>query len=227
MNSTSGPVSTFRRLRHRAAVAVPRSNREFCHGRLAEHGSRQPHIDSTSEERMKLSKLNRDVHRWGSLVIALPLLVVIVSGILLQLKKDWLWVQPATQRGSTAELQLSFDQILAAVAAVPEAEVTGWDDVDRLDVRPAKGMVKVRCRNRWEVQVDASTGAILQTEYRRSDLIESLHDGSFFGDPMKLWVFLPSAIILAVLWLTGMYLFVLPYWARRKKKKRRLAQQAS
>jgi hypothetical protein len=122
---------------------------------------------------------------------------------------------------------LSFDQILAAVAAVPEAEVTGWDDVDRLDVRPAKGMVKVRCRNRWEVQVDASTGAILQTEYRRSDLIESLHDGSFFGDPMKLWVFLPSAIILAVLWLTGMYLFVLPYWARWKKKKRRLAQQAS
>jgi hypothetical protein len=57
--------------------------------------------------------------------------------------------------------------------------------------------------------------------FRRSDLIESIHDGSFFHDSFKVWVFLPTGLILAVLWTTGAYLFLLPYlakWKRRQKK---------
>ena len=30
---------------------------------------------------MKPSKLNRDVHRWGSLLVALPVAVIIVTGV--------------------------------------------------------------------------------------------------------------------------------------------------
>lgn len=71
-------------------------------------------------------------------------------------------------------------QILAATQAVPEAEVKSWNDIDRLDVRPGKEMLKVCCKNRWEVQLDAKTGSVLQVAYRRSDLIESIHDGRFF-----------------------------------------------
>ncbi len=167
---------------------------------------------------MKFSRLNRLVHRWGSIAIALPLIVVIVSGIILQLKKESAWIQPATAKGSSAELSLTFEQILERTKAVPEAEVTGWDDINRLDVRPAKGMVKVRCNNRWEVQLDTQTGELLQVAYRRSDLIESLHDGSFFSEPAKLWIFLPTAITLAILWGSGIYLFLQPYLAKRKKR---------
>ena len=55
--------------------------------------------------------------------------------------------------------------------------------------------------------------------YRRSDLIESLHDGSFFGgDFAKLGVFLPTALVLCVLWGTGIYLFFLPYMVRRRRR---------
>jgi len=168
---------------------------------------------------MKFSKLNRDVHRWGSIIAALPLLLVIVTGIILQLKKEFVWIQPATQKGQLAAPEITFQQILATVRDVPQAEVADWEDIDRLDVRPDKGVVKVRCRNRWEVQIDASTATVLQTEYRRSDFIESLHDGSFFSDAVKLWVFLPAAVILAVLWFTGIYLFVLPYWAKWKRRR--------
>ena len=90
--------------------------------------------------------------------------------------------------------------------------------------RPARcasvvGIVKVRAENRWEVQVDAVTGEVLQVAYRRSDLIESLHDGSFFHDMVKLWVFLPCALLLLGLWVSGIYLFVLPYQTRRKRRK--------
>jgi hypothetical protein len=86
-----------------------------------------------------------------------------------------------------------------------------------LDVRPGKGVVKVRCKNRYEVQIDAETAEILQVAFRRSDLIESIHDGSFFNEHFKLWVFLPAGIVLALLLVTGVHLFFLPYLARRKR----------
>ncbi|MEO1617749.1 MAG: PepSY domain-containing protein [Planctomycetota bacterium] len=169
---------------------------------------------------MKPSRLNRLVHRWGSIVIAVPALVVLLSGVVLQLKKQSSWVQPTTQKG-TAELpSLSFDEILSITRGVPEAGVEGWEDIDRLDVRPGKGMLKVRCENRWEVQLDAATGEVLQVAYRRSDFIESLHDGSFFSDAAKMWIFLPTAVILVVLWGTGVYLFFLPRLAKRRKRNR-------
>nr|NIP93153.1 PepSY domain-containing protein [Akkermansiaceae bacterium] len=129
---------------------------------------------------MSPAKFSRVFHRWASLVVALPVLVVILTGFLLLLKKDVAWIQPPTQRGSSEKLTLSFDRILAIARTVPEAEIKDWADVDRLDVRPARKMLKVRANNRWEIQLDAGSGEILQVAYRRSDLIESLHDGSFF-----------------------------------------------
>jgi uncharacterized iron-regulated membrane protein len=166
----------------------------------------------------------RKLHRWGAIAIALPLLVVIASGILLQLKKEWAWIQPPTLRAETPALTLSFDEILAAATSVPEAGWSSWDDIYRLDVRPDKGIVKVRGNNRWEVQLDTATGQVLQSTYRRSDLIESFHDGSWFHDRAKLWVFLPMGFILACLWVTGVYLWILPLSAKRNGRKRRSAQ---
>ena len=170
---------------------------------------------------MKASRLNRLVHRWGSILVAAPVLLVLVSGVVLQLKKESAWIQPKTQKGTEKTPTLSFDAILAATRAVPEAGVSGWDDIDRLDVRPGKGTIKVRCKNRWEIQLDAATGETLQVAYRRSDFIESLHDGSVFGDAAKLGIFLPSAIVLLVLWGTGIYLFVMPRLAKRRNRQRR------
>jgi uncharacterized iron-regulated membrane protein len=168
---------------------------------------------------MSLNLWNRKVHRWGAIAIALPLLIVISTGILLQLKKNWTWVQPPEQRGSGGLPSITFDEILAVLRTVPEAEVHAWSDVNRLDVRPNRGMIKVRAMNEWEVQLDASTGAVLQVAFRRSDIIESIHDGSFFHDAAKLWIFLPAGVILLALWLTGIYLFFLPVWVRRRKRR--------
>ena len=102
-----------------------------------------------------------------------------------------------------------------------------WEDIDRLDVRPEKGMLKVRSKNRWEIQLDTATGQILQVALRRSDLIESLHDGSFFSNRIKMIVFLPTALVLVVLWGTGVYLFFLPQLAKRKKRLRKLKPNRS
>jgi nucleotide-binding universal stress UspA family protein len=126
-------------------------------------------------------------------------------------------VELERRRGEFHEgVELVLDSQVAA--SVPEAEVASWEDVDRLDVRPDRGVVKVRSKTRWEVQIDTNTAEILQVAYRRSDLIESLHDGSFFHDKVKLWVFLPAGLILLGLWVTGVYLWLLPYLVRRRRR---------
>jgi len=164
------------------------------------------------------NKWNRRLHRWGAIAIALPLLVVIGSGVVLQLKKDVDWIQPPTKRGQGPPLTLTFDEILDLARQEPRAEIQTWDDIDRLDVRPGRGVVKVRSNNRWEIQFDTSTGETLSSTYRRSDLIESIHDGSFFHNKAKLWIFLPSGVILLFLWITGIYLWILPVVMRRRGK---------
>ena len=128
-------------------------------------------------------------------------------------------------RGAGNTPSVSFEHILKTVSSVEQADISVWDDINRLDIRPSKGIVKVQAESGWEIQVDTQTGEILQVAYRRSDLIESLHDGSFFGDPVKYWIFLPSGLILLVMLLTGLYLFglylyVIPFKgsSRRRRK---------
>ncbi|MDL1978288.1 MAG: PepSY domain-containing protein [Deltaproteobacteria bacterium] len=97
---------------------------------------------------MKAKTLNRKLHRWAAIVTALPVLVVVFSGILLQMKKELDWVQPPTIKGAGTKPSLSFDRILDIATTVPEAGIKKWQDIDRLDVRPGKGVVKVRAMKR-------------------------------------------------------------------------------
>ena len=171
---------------------------------------------------MRSAFWSRRLHRQGAVLIALPLLVVVVSGILLQVKKEFDWIQPPTRRGASSTPEISFERILEVVRGVSVAEVSEWEDIDRLDVRPSRGMVKVRCGNGLEVQVDTMSGRVLQVARRRSDLIEAIHDGSFFFSGAKLWIFLPAALVLLLLWGTGIHLFFLPRRVRRRRERRRL-----
>ena len=166
-----------------------------------------------------MNRWMRKLHRWGAVACALPLLLVIVTGLLLQVKKQLTWVQPATRSGSVSQPEIGFEAILSVAQTVQEAEVRSWADIVRLDIQPKKGVVKVQCKNQWELQVDLGSGEVLSSAYRRSDWIESLHDGSFFSDWAKLGVFLPSGLLLLSLWFTGAWLWWLPIQVRLRKKR--------
>jgi len=172
---------------------------------------------------MNWKKTNRQIHYWGSVIIIIPVLIVIGTGLLLQVKKQLTWVQPATVKTSARELSLDFSQILEAATTVEQAGIKSWADVDRLDVRPGKGVTKIRAKNRWEIQIHNDSAAVLAVNYRRSDLIESIHDGSWFHDDAKLWLFLPAAVILLVLSLTGLYMFTVSLPAKIRQRKRQTA----
>ena len=97
---------------------------------------------------MRFQRLSRILHRRGAVIVVVPFALVIGTGILLLLKKDIDWIQPPTQLGSAAEPSVTFDRILEVARTVPEAGISSWDDIDRIDVRPSDGMLKVRGKNR-------------------------------------------------------------------------------
>ena len=168
---------------------------------------------------MTFNALTRKIHYWATAFVALPVMVILFTGLLLQAKKHWTWVQPAEHRGTGIVPLLGLEGILAATRLVPELGVTGWHDINRIDVRPGRGVAKTWLHNGWEVQVDLGTGKVLHSAYRRSDLIESIHDGSWFGgDGVKLGLFLPAGIVLLVMWLTGLWMFYLPFSVKRRRK---------
>lgn len=170
---------------------------------------------------MKPQILFRKIHHWAAIFVAVPLVIAIGAGVLLMLKKESGWIQPPTVAGaSTAFPAATLESMFRAARSVEEAGIGRWEDLARVDFKPGDGIVKFVSRSRWEVQVDTTTGAVLQVAYRRSDLIESIHDGSFFADWTKLYLFLPSGILLFVMWLTGLYLFVLTRLKRGRKRQR-------
>lgn len=168
---------------------------------------------------MRFNALNRRVHYWVSAVVALPMLLIIGSGILLHLKKQWSWIQPTEQRGTGTAPAIGLEDLLARVRDVPGLEGTAWTDINRVDIRPGRGLAKVGLANGREVQVDLGTGRVLQSAVRRSDLIEALHDGSYFGgNVVKYGLFLPAGMALLFLWASGLWMFWLPIAARRRPR---------
>ncbi len=58
---------------------------------------------------MNWRNLNRKIHYWGAISIFLSVIIMIGSGLLLLVKKQIPWVQPATIKTQTRELALSSD----------------------------------------------------------------------------------------------------------------------
>ncbi len=161
----------------------------------------------------------RKIHYWATFLVMVPLFIMTVSGIMLMFKKQSSWIQPPTIRGTAKTPTLFFETMLDSLKAVPDVTVESWDDIKRVDVRPSKGMAKVQLANQIEVQIDIASGKILQVATRRSDILEDIHTGAYFGDFVKYGIFLTASIIFFIMLLTGIYLFIRPIYMKQKRKK--------
>lgn len=165
---------------------------------------------------MSFKKTNRTIHKWTSIIIAIPLLVILVTGLLLLVKKEFNVIQPATMKGQSNIPSIAFERVLDIGKTVKLAEINDWSDIDRLDVRPRKGIIKIRSHNKIEIQIDAKSGDVLQVAKRNTDLIESIHDGTFFEKNANLWLMTPVAIVSLVISFTGIILFFVPYLKKKR-----------
>ena len=148
---------------------------------------------------------HRIVHRWLAIIISIPMLLILITGIFLQLRKPIDWIQPPAMKGSQKyQPTIALEQVLTEIKTVPEMEVKDWSDIKVMDLRPKKGIIKVRNYNELETQVDATTGDILQVAQRRNDFVVKMHEFSAWH--ARIWLGLPVRLGFLVLFLTGVYL---------------------
>lgn len=165
-------------------------------------------------------------HRYAGLAIGVLLLISALTGILLALKKDVAIIQPPTQKGVSKSLETWKPLSEIATIAITEFHRKYPDQkdnkVNRMDVRPSKGIVKVLFdKGYWELQIDGTSGEIKSIERRHSDWIEALHDGSIISDLFKLvsMNFLGFGTILLII--TGSWLYFGPKLYRKAKLQRK------
>ena len=173
---------------------------------------------------MKPYKIVWSTHRWIGIIVALVLLNTSITGFLLLVKKDYAWIQPPTQTGTAGNIAdfISFQELVTVIEQLQHPDFSDANAVDRIDVRPENRVFKVRSiHNHSEVQVDAISGRILSVATRRSDFLEALHDGSWYGNWAHGFLMPMTAVAVMLLVATGLYLWLKPALLRRAKKQKK------
>ncbi len=174
----------------------------------------------------------RTYHKIIGLILALLVIISAVTGIFLALKKNIDLLQPSTQKGQAADLNewmpVNELAVIGQAALQDHLRSAAPPTIDRMDVRPGKGVVKVTFEEGWwEVQVDGATGEVLSIARRHSDWIEQIHDGSIVSDGFKLVSMHTLGIGLLLMIFTGWWLWYGPRKIRQRRRRREDAAPAA
>ncbi len=164
------------------------------------------------------------------IVLAVLFLVIALSGLLLGWKKhSFGMILPKTEKGISINIEdwMPMDSLhqIAIRTLHKNVDPNLSLELDRIDVRPNKGMMKFVFEEGYhEIQLDATTGEVLHIERRISDLIEEIHDGSIVdkmlridGDVFKLIYTTLMGVSLFLFVITGIWLWVGPKIMKRLK----------
>jgi len=139
------------------------------------------------EKIVKRTRSYRKLHRYIGISLCFFFSIIAFTGILLGWKKhSGGLILPNTETGTSKNLAtwLPIDS-LASIAQVAVQEKNQLKDVqiDRMDIRPEKGVIKISFKgNYFEVQLDGTTGKVLAIHQRNSDIIEQIHDGTILDN---------------------------------------------
>lgn len=145
-------------------------------------------------------------HRRVSIIIALPLLLVIVTGLVLQVRNQSEWIQPKSlSPQKVAGLPtVSFEQIMAQVSERQK-------EIEQIIFRPHKNNIAVRFNDGMEYQFHPQTGEIIKKAMRRTNILIELHQGSFAGGWATYVIFLPAGLGLFFLLISGLIIYPRKY----------------
>lgn len=188
--------------------------------------------ETKRQRQAKLLRWFRKVHRATGAALFIFFFFISITGLLLGWKKHSAGIiLSKSYEGTSANLKdwLPLDslQTLADSYLLETVSPNLSTEIDRIDVRKGKGMVKFTYANHiWGLQLDGATGKLLHTERRYSDLIENIHDGSILDNYLgtsdnQIKVFYTSVMGLALLvfTVTGFWLWYGPKRMRRNNGK--------
>lgn len=141
-------------------------------------------IESKTKKQAKRLRLFRKIHRLTGAFLFLFFFIVGISGLFLGWKKHSggvILAKSYAGKSTDPKDWLSLRELQERAVKIAREEISPdlSFEIDRIDVRPDKGMVKfIFVEDYWGVQLDLTTGEPLHIERRRSDFIENVHDGS-------------------------------------------------
>jgi uncharacterized iron-regulated membrane protein len=185
-----------------------------------------PGLRTRAGRRRKFSRIAFYVHLWLGVLSTVALIAISVTGILLNHKRG-LGLQPEVPYEPTGAFTstLSIERLAyAALEAAPPEARPGWSPgdsvnvalIDRMDVRPRNGYVKVRLRDKasMEMTVDINSGQVVHVGRRGDVFLEKLHSGEIFGGQPFVILSDLAAICLVLALITGYWLWLVPKLAR-------------
>lgn len=184
---------------------------------MAEH-----HIQS----KVKSLRWFRNLHKWLGIPLIIFFFLIGITSILLAWKKKAELLPPTLETKNGHGEWISPAEMVK-IAESEMQKIGESTEVDRIDIRPDKGVAKVTFKTHFtEVQLDGMSGKVLSIETRHSDWIEKVHDGSIVdfylgGDEAtKLTYSTLTALGLILMGVSGFYLWYYPKVIRRLKGKK-------
>jgi uncharacterized iron-regulated membrane protein len=177
----------------------------------------------------KILRIFRKVHRLTGAFLFIFFFVVSVTGLLLGWKKNsGGYIMAKSYNGTSTDLKdwLPVDSlhVLASKYLHESVSPVLSTELDRIDIRKDKGMVKFLYSNHFTgLQLDGATGNLLHIETRRSDYLEKVHDGSiidfYLGTSglFKLIYTTLMGVALLVFTITGFWLWYGPIRMKRTR----------
>lgn len=185
------------------------------------------------KQQASLIRLFRKIHRTTGAILFVFFFLTAITGLTLGWKKNsGGYILPESFQGSSTDLKdwKSIDSLHAIACRIAKDSISPElsMELERIDARPDKGMVKfVFTDGYWGIQLDGATGNLLHIERRRSDFIENIHDGSVLD-----YIFKTNNEILKLVYTTIMGLSLLLFtitgfwlWFGPKMMKRKLSEQ--
>lgn len=146
-------------------------------------------------------------HRVISIIICLPLFIIGISGVFLQLRNQFEFIQPSLVKGD-----IDSKKPLQSLEVV--TETYGAKNIDQIIWKPSKMSLVVRLLDGAELQLHPQTGEILKKAQRRTNLFIDIHQGSWMGPIGQYFIHLMTAFGLLFLVVSGLKIY--PF---KKKKK--------
>lgn len=170
----------------------------------------------------------RKIHRITGVLLFAFFFIVGLSGILLGWKKNsGGLIMAESYKGQSVKLDewISLDSLHKNACSYLKDSVSPSlsAEVDRIDIRKDKGMVKFTFKDHFTgLQLDGKSGKLLFIEQRRADYIEKIHDGSIvdyylgWDGYFKLFYTLIMGLALIIFTITGFWLWYGPKMMRNK-----------
>lgn len=182
--------------------------------------------NQASQQIAQSTRLYRKLHKWVAVPLFIFMFLVGGTGLLLGWKKK-VNLLPKTAKGTTEQSAqwISLDSIQHVARRYATLHNLS-DEIDRIDVRPQKGIAKVVFTQHFtELQIDCATADIISADTRTSDIIEKIHDGSILdywigqdGEHVKLAYTSILSLGLILLSISGFWLWYNPIRIRKQKR---------